>query len=111
MFTLYNLLLMAPPEGQSSGGFFQAIFPLLVIVVIFYFLLIRPARKKQKDHEEMIRSLKNGDKVLTNGGIYGTVAGIGDNRIQLKIAEGVKIDIALSAVASKLSDNKDRGGL
>ena len=73
--------------------------PMVLIFVVFYFLLIAPARKKQKKHTELLDSLKNGDRVITNGGIHGTVVGVTDHLIQVRIAEKVKIDVSRHAVA------------
>ena len=73
--------------------------PYILIFVVFYFLLIAPARKKQKRHQEMITSLKNGDRVITNGGIYGTVVGVTESVVQVRIADQVKIEVAKTAVA------------
>ncbi len=73
--------------------------PMVLIFVVFYFLLIAPARKKQKKHTELLDSLKNGDRVITNGGIHGTVVGVTDHVIQVRIAEKVKIDVSRHAVA------------
>lgn len=91
-----SLLLMAPTQGE--GGW-TALIPLVVMLGIFYFLLIRPMRKRQKEQEEMIQSLKNGDKVVTSGGIYGTIVGIRDDRLTLRIADQVKIDVTKSSIA------------
>ncbi len=73
--------------------------PLLLIFVLFYFILIAPMRKKQKALTKMIGELKNGDKVVTNGGIHGTVVGVGEQVIQLRVADQVKIEISRSAVS------------
>ncbi len=73
--------------------------PLLFIFALFYFILIAPMRKKQKALQRMISELKNGDKIITNGGIYGTVMGVTDQVIQLRVADQVKIEISKSAVA------------
>jgi preprotein translocase subunit YajC len=72
----------------------------LLIAVIFYVIVFMPARKKQKKLEEMITSLKTGDKVITNGGIYGTIVGSKGDRIQLRIAENVKIEVSRNAIAA-----------
>ena len=77
--------------------------PLLIIGVIFYLLIFRPMRTKQKKLDAMITALKNGDKVITNSGIYGVVAGIKDNTLILKIADQVKIEIAKNAIAGHQS--------
>lgn len=93
-----------PASGQASGaqGFLASIFPLLIIVVIFYFMLIRPQQKQQKKHKEMLSALKKGDRVLTSGGIYGTVVGISDaeNIVVLRISDEVKIEVAKGYVVS-----------
>jgi preprotein translocase subunit YajC len=88
-----SALLMA----QSSGGI-VAFLPLVLIMVIFYLLLILPAQRRQKKTAEMQQALKNGDKVLTSGGIYGTVTGLEDNAVLLRIAEQVKIRVARTAI-------------
>src|SRR5262245_4201358 len=73
--------------------------PFLLIGVIFYFLLIRPMQTKQKKLDALITALKNGDRVITNSGIYGVVAGVKDATFILKIADQVKIEIAKNAIA------------
>jgi preprotein translocase subunit YajC len=85
-------------QGQQPGGF--ALFlPLILIMVIFYFLMILPAQRRQKKVTEMLKALKTGDKVITNGGIYGTIVGLEDDAVQLRIAEQVKMKVARSAIA------------
>ncbi len=74
--------------------------PILLIFVIFYLLIYRPMRKRQRLQEEMITKLKNGDKVITNGGIYGTVAGLKEHTLLLKVSDNVKIEVAKNAIAS-----------
>ena len=86
-------------EGGMSGALVQ-LAPLLIIFGIFYFLLIAPARKRQKALQAMISNLKKGDKVLTNGGIYGEVAAVREGEIHLKIADNVRVRVARSAIAS-----------
>ena len=77
-------------EGSGIGQFI----PLILIFVIFYFFLIRPQQKKVKEHKAMIESLKRGDKVITSGGITGTVERIIDNeKVEVEIAENVKVEI------------------
>jgi preprotein translocase subunit YajC len=85
-------------QGQASGGLLTFA-PLLIIMVIFYVLLILPAQRRQKKTQAMLNALKTGDKVLTNGGIYGTIVGIENDAVQLRIADQVKIKVARSAVA------------
>ena len=77
-------------EGSGIGQFI----PLILIFVIFYFFLIRPQQKKVKEHKSMVEGLKRGDKVITSGGITGTVERIIDNeKIEVQIADNVKVEI------------------
>ncbi len=77
-------------EGSGIGQFI----PLILIFVIFYFFLIRPQQKKVKEHKAMVEGLKRGDKVITSGGITGTIDRIIDNdKVEVEIAENVKVEI------------------
>jgi preprotein translocase subunit YajC len=73
--------------------------PIIIIGVIFYLLIFMPMRKKQKKLDMMVNALKNGDRVITSSGIYGTVAGVKDKTFILKIADQVKIEVAKNSVA------------
>jgi len=98
--TLAALLAVFPRSGAQEGqSLMMTVLPMILIFVVFYFLLIAPARKKQKQHGEMLRNLKNGDRVITNGGILGTVVGVSDEIVQLRVAEKVKIDVSKQAIA------------
>ncbi len=92
-----TLLLLAQASAQPSG--IALFLPLILIMVIFYFLMIMPAQRRQKKVAEMLRNLKTGDKVITNGGIYGTIVGLEDDSVQLRIAEQVKIKVSRAAIA------------
>tara|TARA_B100000929_G_scaffold140882_1_gene111487 strand:- start:4613 stop:4897 length:285 start_codon:yes stop_codon:yes gene_type:complete len=83
-------------QGQSAWASFV---PLLIMLGIFYFLLIAPMRKRQKQQDQMIKDLKSGDTVLTVGGIYGTIVGIKDDRLTLRIADQVKVNVAKSSIS------------
>lgn len=87
-------------EAAPPGGGALSFLPFVLVLLILYFLMYRPMRKRQKSLEAMVASLKNGDKVITNGGIYGTVAGIKENTFLLKVADQTKIEISKSAIAS-----------
>jgi len=99
---MYMFLLMAGPSQQGAQGqspnFLVSMLPFLIIMVLFYFLLIRPKQQEQKKHESMLKSLKKGDRVLTSGGLYGSVVGIRENIIVLKIADNVKAEFQIQAV-------------
>ena len=81
---------------MSNSGIGQFI-PLILIFVIFYFFLIRPQQKKAKDHKVMVANLKRGDKVVTSGGIVGTVERVMENdKAEIEISEDVKVEIVKS---------------
>ena len=88
---------------MSGSGFAQFI-PLILIFVIFYFFLIRPQQKKVKEHKLMVAALKRGDQVVTSGGILGKVERIlGDDKVDLSIAENVNIQVVQSTIQSLLN--------
>ncbi|MDC1112336.1 preprotein translocase subunit YajC [Candidatus Pelagibacter sp.] len=92
---------------MESSGIGQFI-PLILIFVIFYFFLIRPQQKKVKEHKLMVESLKRGDKVVTSGGITGTVERIIDNDIaEVEIAENVKVEIVKSTGIQSLINSQE----
>jgi len=91
--------------GGPSG--LMAFLPLVVIMGIFYVLLILPAQRRQKKTQEMINALKNGDKVIAAGGIYGTIVGIEGDSVQLRIADQVKVKVLRSAVSGLQPDGKE----
>ena len=92
--------------GQQGGGGFSGIFMMLVIFGIFYFILIRPQQKKMKDHKKMVENLKKGDKIITQGGMYGTVTNTGEHKLTVEIADGVKVKIARGAVGTVLTEEE-----
>ena len=96
-------------DAASQSPFFQFI-PLVLILGVFWFLIIRPQQKKQKQHLNMVDSLRKGDKVVTNGGIFGTIVKVGDDRITLEIASKVQIQIERQQVArmdKKIAESKE----
>ena len=94
-------------QAQSPGGMLGGLLPIILILVIFYFLLILPAQRRQKKTREMLQALKAGDKIITNGGIYGTIVGIDGDTVQLRIAEQIKIKVARSAIAGLQPESKE----
>ena len=92
----------SPPQSGLVG-----LLPFILIAGIFYLLIIRPMRSRQKNLETLIASLKNGDKVITTGGVYGTIAGVRDNTFLLKVADQVKMEVAKNAVASLQSSSEN----
>ncbi|OGQ21300.1 MAG: preprotein translocase subunit YajC [Deltaproteobacteria bacterium RIFCSPLOWO2_02_FULL_44_10] len=92
--------MIAETAPATQGNFLTSLMPLLLIFGIFYFLLIRPQQKQQKKHREMLGALKKGDKVITRGGVYGTVFGITENQVTLEIADNVRIQCTRDAIAT-----------
>jgi len=101
--------LLAQQSGPAPN-MLTSFLPIILIIGIFYLLIYRPMRRRQKSHEAMIAALKNGDKVITNGGVYGTIAGLRENTVLLKVADQVKIEVAKSAVASLQAPSQDQAG-
>ena len=86
-----------------SGSNFAQFIPLILIFVIFYFFLIRPQQKRVKEHKDMVKNLKRGDEVITSGGIIGKVDRVyEDDRIDLEISEGVKVQVIRNTIQSHL---------
>ena len=93
---------------MSESGFAQLI-PLILIFVIFYFFLIRPQQKKVKEHKLMVENLKRGDKVITSGGIIGTVERIIDGvKAEISITDNVKVEVIKSTGIQALINNTDQ---
>src|SRR5262249_38974550 len=98
--------MLLQQQTQAPGGFISFL-PLVLILGIFYLIVFLPARRRQKKLQEMIDNLKAGDKVVTSGGIYGTIVGFKDDRIQLRIAENVKIELSRNAVTALQGSEKE----
>ena len=94
----------AQAAGGGSGSGIEAFLPLILIFVVFYFLLIRPQQKKQKLHREMLAAVRRGDRVVTGGGIMGTVTKVvDDNEVMVEITDGVKVRVQRGLIASVLA--------
>ena len=101
---LTHSILLAEVGPGSSGNPLLAFAPLIVMFVVFYFLLIQPQQKRQKELNQTIQNLKKGDHIVTAGGIIGTIAGIQNDYVILKVGDGdTKIEILKSAITGKRS--------
>ena len=94
-----TMMIQAQPGQPGSGSFITALVPFILVFVIFYLLIIMPSRRKQKKHQEMVEQLKPGDKIITSGGIHGTIMGVHQDKIEVKIAANTKIDVTKNAIA------------
>ena len=98
-------LQAAPSSPGMAGGLLQ-LAPYVLIFVIFYFVLLAPMRKQQKKTREMLAALKKGDRVLTSGGIYGTISQIEDQVVWVKLADTVKVKMARSAITGVVNESE-----
>lgn len=96
---LPSFLAQAQPAAQQGFNWQQFMFPVLLIAAM-WFLMIAPQRKKQKEHQRMLSSLKSGDEILTSGGIYGTVVSVREDRLVVRIADGTKVELGKGFVQS-----------
>lgn len=103
---LLNFLAMSPaPEGGGGQGGAPMMMNFLFIglmIVIFYMLIWRPNSQRQKKHKEMLASLKKGDRIVTNGGLFATILNVKEDRLVCTISDGVKVEIARNAVGGLL---------
>jgi preprotein translocase subunit YajC len=90
------VLAMAQPQGASSP--LVQLMPIVLIVAIFFFLVVLPMRKRQSKVQAFLAALKTGDKVITSGGIYGTITRVDESTLQLQVADKVRIEVARNAV-------------
>ncbi len=108
---MFEFLTRLPLLQAASGGSGQVVTMLVtfgLIIVIFYFLIIRPQRKKQKDTQSMLASLRKGDRVATVGGIRGLVTAVKDQTVTVKVDDSTKIEFSKSAIASVLERKESK---
>lgn len=102
--TAMGLLLL------QTGGAANPLIPVILMVVVFYLVLFMPMRRRQKKHDEMLKNLKNGDKVVTNGGIIGIVTALSEKAVTLRVRpDNVKLEFARAAISglSQEEESKD----
>lgn len=98
---LLDLIGMAPQGQDAGGGIVSTLIMFAAIIAIFYFMIIRPQQKRQKERQKMLDSIQKGDKVITIGGVHGTVVGIDEKTVLLQIADNVKVKFERSAISTK----------
>jgi preprotein translocase subunit YajC len=101
----FNVMFLAASSGSSQA--LVGLLPFLLIFVVFYVLLIVPQQRQRRKTQEMLSNLKSGDKVVTSGGIYGTIVEFRDSVVQLQIAPQVRVEISRSAIAGLQPDESD----
>jgi len=98
------------PQGQGQGGsMFSTLIMFALIIFIFYFMILRPQQKKQKEREKMLNDVQKGDKIITVGGVHGTVVGLEDKTLLVQISDNVKVKLEKSAVSSVVRSTAEVG--
>jgi preprotein translocase subunit YajC len=97
-----------PPTGGGSGAVMTQVLFFAAIFAIFYFLLIRPQQKQKRDREAMLAAVKKGDRVVTSSGLHGTVVGLNENTVTLKVADSVRLDFDRSALGRIVTAQGDK---
>ena len=113
---LFNLPLLLLPTGEAGDGAAprpaaRSTWPMLIvmplIILVFYFLVMRPQNKKQKEAKKMLESLRKGDRIVTIGGLRGTVVSVKDDAVVLKVDDNTKLEYSKSAVATVLKREEE----
>ncbi len=101
---MLELIAMAPQSGEGGGGgMVSTIIMFGAIFLIFYFMIIRPQQKRAKERDKMLANIQKGDKIVTSGGVHGTIAGIDEKTVLLDVGDKVKLKVERSAVSSVIS--------
>ncbi len=96
MTTMFLVAMAAPGQGAPSA--WVQLLPFALVLAIFYFIILLPMKRRQQKVATFLDGLKEGDKVVTSGGIYGTITKVGDQALQLQIADRVRIDVSRNAI-------------
>lgn len=112
MLTSFIILAQQAAEGAAPGGLAgflgNPILMLVLFVVVFWVIIIRPQRRAQKEHQSKLQSLKKADKVITAGGIHGTLEYIGDTTVNMKIADGVTIKVEKNSIVQVIRSQEEK---
>ena len=102
---MFLSILFSFPLAQGAapgGGLIPSILPIILLFAGMWFLLIAPQRKRQKEHDKMVSELKKGDKIVTTGGLFGTIAFVKKDLLVVEIAENIKVELGRQFVSSKI---------
>jgi preprotein translocase subunit YajC len=105
VFNHISLLMGQPAQDGGGPGLMANVILFGSIILIFYFMIIRPQSKRQKEREKMLNAIQRGDKVITSGGIHGTISGLDDKTALVQIADNVKIKVDRSSITAVLTEN------
>jgi preprotein translocase subunit YajC len=95
-----DILIAMAPQGGGSANLISTLIMFGAIFLIFYFMIIRPQQKRAKEREKMLSNMQKGDKVVTSGGLHGTIAGIDEKTVLLQVGDNIKMKFERSAIAS-----------
>jgi len=110
-FFISDAWAAAAPAAAQGPGIEQQILFFGVLFAVFYFLLIRPQQRRAKEHKKMLDALSKGDEIVTNGGIAGKVTDLGENFVEVEVADNVRVKIQRGALATVLPKGTIKGGL
>lgn len=103
---ILNLIAMAPQGQNAGGGIVSTLIMFAAIIAIFYFMIIRPQQKRQKERQKLLESIQKGDKIITVGGVHGTVVGVDEKTVLVQIADNVKVKFEKSAISTKAGSSE-----
>ena len=92
-------------SSSPGGSLMSFLVPMLLMFVVMYVILIRPQKRRHKEHQKMLDKVKSGDRVISNGGIYGTIAAVKERSLILEIADNVKIEIDRNSISAVIQDS------
>jgi preprotein translocase subunit YajC len=98
----------AGPPANGAGGMLQLVLPFAMMFAILYFIVLRPQQRQKADRERMLTALKRGDRVVTTSGMHGTVIGLGENTVTLRVADQVKLEFDRSAIGRVVEVSSDK---
>jgi preprotein translocase subunit YajC len=101
-----DILIAMAPQGGGSANLISTLIMFGAIFLIFYFMIIRPQQKRAKEREKMLSNMQKGDKIITSGGLHGTIAGIDEKTVLLQVGDNIKMKFERSAIAS-VSSSKE----
>jgi preprotein translocase subunit YajC len=100
-------MMAQPPQGGSGdGGLMSTLIMFGLIIGIFYFLILRPQQKRQKERQKMLDSVKKGDRIITAGGMHGTVSGLDDKTLLVQVADNIKLKFDRTAVTTIVRESE-----
>ncbi|HSP88926.1 MAG TPA: preprotein translocase subunit YajC [Ignavibacteriaceae bacterium] len=103
---MLNLILMSPSPEGGSGSLVSTLIMFGAIFLIFYFMIIRPQQKRAKEREKMLSNIEKGDKVITSGGMHGTIVGLEEKAVLLSVSDNVKVKVERSAITTILTNKE-----